>query len=236
VSLGARVVLAIFSAIFAAIMFASASQSEHPVDIYAFGGFCSAIALACFARGRSARALGSLSGATVFGIGVWYIAHEALAGPFVSGTHSKPSLLNAGLFMLVFGIPSLAYAWRARFGFGPDSSTLQPEALFVVSTNDEGISVMSPDGETRKVAWSSLSKVGIRTTSDGPLNPDVFWGFHEDAETPVVAFPGGATGEQELISVLGDRLKGFRTDEFIRAMGSTDNAYFLLWERTDAVA
>ncbi|GAC1629612.1 MAG: hypothetical protein NVS9B10_21020 [Nevskia sp.] len=80
------------------------------------------------------------------------------------------------------------------------------------------------------MAWKDLTKVGIRTTDEGPWQPDVFWGLHAGKEEPAVVFPGGATGEQEIIKAFNARLPAFNDKELIRAMGSTSNSFFLLWE------
>ena len=109
-----------------------------------------------------------------------------------------------------------------------------PEALFRVEYSDERIEVVCPQGHRHSVAWQALTQVGIRTTDDGPWSPDVFWGLHENnSTTPGVAFPGGSTGEAELIRAMQARLPGFRNEELIRAMGSTSNAYFAVWQRGD---
>jgi len=51
------------------------------------------------------------------------------------------------------------------------------------------------------VEWSKLTRVAIRTTDKGPWEMDVFWGFHENGSSAATAFfPGGATGEQALIT------------------------------------
>lgn len=104
-----------------------------------------------------------------------------------------------------------------------------PESLIRVEFDDAKISVTYPEG-TRSVAWNSLTKVAIRTTGDGPAEPDLFWGFHAGTETPSVVFPGGATGEQELLKALQTRLPGFSNEQVLKAMGSTSDAVFVVWE------
>jgi hypothetical protein len=108
---------------------------------------------------------------------------------------------------------------------------LVPESLYAVSFDDTAIRVAAPDGEVMSVAWDDLVKVGIRTTDEGPLSPDVFWGLHASTRPEPVVFPGGASGESELLSELGRRLAGFRHEQVIEAMGSTSNRYFVAWER-----
>jgi hypothetical protein len=131
---------------------------------------------------------------------------------------------NTALVIVVVAAAAAFLWWRAR-------SPLIPESLFVVRFDDEAITVTSPNGETQSVMWRDLTKVGIRTTDDGPAQPDVFWGLHTGAEKAALVFPGGATGEQEVLAAMESRLPGFDDNQVIKAMGSTSNAYFLIWEQ-----
>jgi hypothetical protein len=111
-----------------------------------------------------------------------------------------------------------------------------PESLYVITFDDQIIEVADPAGEIRQVGWDQITRVGIRTTDEGPFLPDAFWGIHSGGEKPVVVFPNGASGESELLAELQRRLPGFADQEVVRAMGSTSNAYFLLWPSTDEMA
>jgi hypothetical protein len=115
--------------------------------------------------------------------------------------------------------------WRAR-------SPLMPESQFIVRFDADAITVASPSGEMQSVRWTDLTRVGIRTTDDGPAQPDVFWGLHTGAEKAALVFPGGSTGEQEILAAMESRLPGFDDSQVIKAMGSTSNSYFLVWERS----
>ena len=104
------------------------------------------------------------------------------------------------------------------------------ESLFRVEFDDSTISVIDPEGMKHSVPWSALTKVAIRTTDAGPDEPDIFWGFHAGSAAPSVVFPQGATGDEQLLHALQSRLPEFRNDRLIEAMGSTSNAYFVVWE------
>ena len=106
-----------------------------------------------------------------------------------------------------------------------------PEALYRVVCDNTGVVLSDPKGVKSMIAWGSLSKVTVRTTDEGPLNPDVFWELSTDDASPAVTYPGGATGEGACIAVYQSRLKGFSDKELVRAMGSTQNASFVLWVR-----
>jgi hypothetical protein len=119
-SLGARIVVAVAACLFGVIMFlhGTTADPDKAWFSYLFGAFCVAIAAACVLRGRAARFFGSVVGSCAFLAGVFYLGHEILAGPVSSGSRSQPSIFNAVLFMIVFGVPGALYAFKARFGFG----------------------------------------------------------------------------------------------------------------------
>lgn len=106
---------------------------------------------------------------------------------------------------------------------------LRPERLCVVAFDERTITVTHPRGEVQQVLWEQITRIGITTTDEGPFLPDVFWGIHAGGDEPAAVFPGGATGEQELLAELQRRLPDFRNDQLIAAMQSTSNAFFLLW-------
>jgi hypothetical protein len=102
---------------FGVLMFIITPGSPSPASLAMFGMFCVFIALACATRGRVRQFFGSVIGCAVFGSAVWYLWVEGVGGPVFSGRRSDPSLLNAVLFFLCFGLPSAAYVVSARFGF-----------------------------------------------------------------------------------------------------------------------
>lgn len=104
------------------------------------------------------------------------------------------------------------------------------EAQFLVSFDNENISVIDPDGKDSIVPIKNLTKIDILTTEDGPWAPDVFWRFFIDDNDAVMIFPGGATGESELLTFMQDNFKNFDSVAVIKAMGSTSLATFKIWE------
>jgi len=128
-SLGARVVIAIFAMLFGAVMCLAAPPTDKALFFYGFGAFCFSIAVACVAKGRVAQFFGSVVGTVVFISGLAYLAHEVWAGPLWSNSRSEPSVKNACLFLLVFGLPGIAYAINARFGLGKNAPQpgIQPD-------------------------------------------------------------------------------------------------------------
>jgi hypothetical protein len=115
-SKGARAFLGIIALLLGALMAAVAPDDDKRVFFYGFTVFCTLMAAVCFTQGRARQFFGSVFGSSVFLIGVWYLATQLQSGPLYSGARSQPSVVNAVLFLVIFGIPGIVYAWRARFG------------------------------------------------------------------------------------------------------------------------
>ncbi|OGP92621.1 MAG: hypothetical protein A2Z19_07625 [Deltaproteobacteria bacterium RBG_16_54_18] len=104
---------------------------------------------------------------------------------------------------------------------------LYPESLTKVGFDSERIWVKHPNQDEKSILWKDLIGVAIRTTDEGPLNPDVLWILGTKEKTLV--FPGGATGESNMIERL-QTLPNFDNEAVISAMGSAFNNTFICWE------
>jgi hypothetical protein len=113
----ARFLLGVFSALFAVMIIVMAADSGNSFWGLVIGIFCLAIAITCVTWGRVRKFAGSLLGAALFCMSLGYLWTE-LTGSRLLSLPGEPSVLNAGLFLLFLGIPGLAYALKARFGFG----------------------------------------------------------------------------------------------------------------------
>lgn len=106
-----------------------------------------------------------------------------------------------------------------------------PESLFRVEFNQEKIWCLDPSGQKEEMNWDDIKMLKIRTTDEGPMLPDVFWEFYKDIKKPQLVFPGGATGESEILNAVQSKLPGFDNGALIKAMSSTDNNEFILWQK-----
>lgn len=116
-SLGSRIVIGLFSLFGALGMVFVALQpggAGSPVGLYAFALFCLFISLACLG-GKVGNVALRLVGAAVFLACVAYGYSEATASQVVldSGRRSQPSVLNALIAFVIYGIPG---GWFALFG------------------------------------------------------------------------------------------------------------------------
>lgn len=136
-----RLLLGLTCALFGAMMILVAPTLEKAIFVYGFGAFCFAITLVCFTRGRVAQFFGSIIGSAVFCVGLWYLGTEIARGQAVSGSRAAPSILNAFMFMFVFGIPAATYVFGARFGLGSDASS----RFFEASTEEQEAAEKYPD-------------------------------------------------------------------------------------------
>ena len=109
----------------------------------------------------------------------------------------------------------------------------QPEAAFVVSLSEAGVSCRRSDGKIEAVEWDDLQGVLIETNDQGPIGTDVYWILARKNSGCVI--PQGATGEDALLKRL-QALPGFDNQALIDAMSSTENQRFLCWKKPPANA
>lgn len=149
------------------------------------------------------------------------VALLAIAWPqFVA---AEPKHLVAGAVM-VCGAVALFFDALRRSG-GGETGASQVRVDF----DDSRITARYGNGERRSIAWDDLVQVGITTTDEGPMVDDLFWGLHSRERVEVV-YPSEAVGAQALLAAMQARLKGFDNEALVRAMGSTANDRFVLWQ------
>ena len=102
-----------------------------------------------------------------------------------------------------------------------------------VMWDETGVCTHFPTGEAQAIAWAAVTVVAIETNDSGPWGADVWW-LLEGAEGRV-AYPQGATGDEEMLEELPRRFLGFSQEAVIQAMGCTENARFVCWERSDGL-
>jgi len=103
-----------------------------------------------------------------------------------------------------------------------------PEAVVQVGFDEDRVWCKWPDRAEESLLWSELIGVAIETTDEGPFSADVFWIL--GAKDSTIVFPGGATGEQELLRRLQE-LPNFNNEAVISAAACADNNVFLCWQK-----
>ncbi|MEM1418586.1 MAG: hypothetical protein AAGH15_27075 [Myxococcota bacterium] len=116
------------TAMLASGLFCLSSSAMSPAwSGYVMAGLTVCLGLACVTRGRFRRFVGSVVGATVFAASLVYLASQFAHGEFVDD-RDGPSMVSAGFFFGVFGLPALRFVLRNRFGWGPPPEPLTDEA------------------------------------------------------------------------------------------------------------
>jgi hypothetical protein len=102
------------------------------------------------------------------------------------------------------------------------------KAVGVVEVTEREVGYLAPDGGAY-VSLDDLVKLEIVTNDRGPAEDDVFWVLsHRNGEP--IAIPASAKGSDLLFDAFA-ALKGVDFETAVRAMGSTENARFLIWEK-----
>jgi hypothetical protein len=101
----------------------------------------------------------------------------------------------------------------------------------VIAETDR-IEVRDPSGERASIFIDDLRAVVIATNDGGALADDCWWLLFADEPEPVCKFPQSAKRQEDAAERLS-MLPGFDFYQWTLAMGSTDNAYFRVWNRAD---
>lgn len=111
--------------------------------------------------------------------------------------------------------------WKKRRGREED---------VVVGFDAETITVRRPAGAAEAVRWDRLQAVIVEIGAGGAMAADMVWTLAGDDGTGCV-YPGGATGENEMLAALRARLPGFDEELLCALMEGTQAQEALLWLR-----
>jgi hypothetical protein len=117
--------------------------------------------------------------------------------------------------------------WRRKRQAQRDA--LMFERQVVVTFDDSSVTSTFPKGPPQTIDWDAVNSVVIMTDDSGPWGDDLWW-FLEGANG-CVSYPGGATGDLEMLAELQRRLPNFQDSAVIAANGSTSVARFVCWQR-----
>lgn len=120
------------------------------------------------------------------------------------------------------------FGWLKRF-----RRERAPTSEWAATIHAETITIHDIKGDVRSIAKDDISSVIIETNDSGPWCDDVWWILFGLDNALAGAFPQGIDGEKDVVNYLMT-LPGFDEAEMIKAMGSTANAVFILWRRTEA--
>ncbi|MBP6644099.1 MAG: hypothetical protein KA186_13475 [Flavobacteriales bacterium] len=104
---------------------------------------------------------------------------------------------------------------------------------FVVEFDGNEIRSSHPKRSYGSIQVDGIVEVGILTTDEGPIAPDV-WIVLLDSKGLACTFPSDAEGHKPVIDLLL-KFEGFDHRTFIEAMGSTSNAKFIVWQKQSTV-
>jgi len=130
--------------------------------------------------------------------------------------------------------PLLALALWAAAAFAeelPSWKDLPATDAQQVAITQEAVRATLAGQKQELVAWRDIQEIRIVTTDQGPAAEDVFWVFlHHDGKR-LLRVPGSLVDDAALDLLM--QLARFDHDQFIKSMGSADNAVFRVWKKQD---
>jgi len=96
---------------------------------------------------------------------------------------------------------------------------------------DDVLEVKNPKHGDQRIHLRDIKEIAIQTNDSGPFDSDVIWLVSDG--TSVISFPMGAKGESDVLAWF-QKFEGFDNEQFISAMGSTENNIFILWKSIKA--
>lgn len=130
--------------------------------------------------------------------------------------------------ILITGLLVLLFLWIQRQRELRQGHSFSKQPQFVVDMDEEWVRCHRPEGKTEQVRWTDLQAVILETTDEGPFACDVFW-ILVGTDTGCLIPQNAANGDKLLERL--QELPGFDDRKVIEAMGSSENARFLCWER-----
>ena len=201
-SLVARLTLAFFCILFAAMLAAWASDAERRSLIdWIPAGLCSVIALMCFVKGRLFHFLGGMLAASVLAAGLWY-----LLSLLTDGLHNltAESILGALGFFGATGWAAGSYLLRTRFGFVvPPKRMLEQLSVEFDHVHVRVVETQDASGDwNQQFAWEDIIRVCF--VDGGVDDSDSLFFTLRGQEKPRV-IPTEASGGPELFGAVVDR-------------------------------
>ncbi|MCB1607445.1 MAG: hypothetical protein KDI71_10765 [Xanthomonadales bacterium] len=160
-SRGARILLGIVTLGLGLMLLRMGPDASYPLGHYLFAGFCFSLGTTCFASGRIQAFFGSIVASCLVIAGLSYLGSSILKEPIIGDSRATPSVLNALMFCILFGIPASMYLIHARFGF---AKVIDADAE--LERDDQSKTVEDPTG-----LWFRSDLFQIEQGEDEEINP-----------------------------------------------------------------
>ncbi len=105
------------------------------------------------------------------------------------------------------------------------------EEQFVVTFDDDKVSVKRPDDVVETVTWANLDSITLEATHAGGDAAAYIWILWGEGRKSGCVFPGEATGSKDLQKELSTKLESWSTRQLSEALASTENGTYTLWQK-----
>ncbi len=103
-----------------------------------------------------------------------------------------------------------------------------PEDKFVVTITDEFVRVEHPSRKAEEIFWKDINEIRFLNTDAGPFAPDLWLALIGEKSGCLI--PHGSEGCDKVYEIVS-KYPGFNYENVIKAMSSSNNEQFLLWQK-----
>ena len=89
-----------------------------------------------------------------------------------------------------------------------------------------------PDEPKHEITWSRVTKIEILTSNEGPWLEDLWWAIFQEGWKEPTLMPNRTRNIAAIFTVLETKFSEVSMENIQKAMGSTSNAQFLIWQKT----
>ncbi|PID46185.1 MAG: hypothetical protein CSB47_05615 [Proteobacteria bacterium] len=101
----------------------------------------------------------------------------------------------------------------------------------VLELTESGACFGYPSEPKEEIVWSSVTKIEILTSDEGPWSEDLWWVIFQEGREAPVSIPKCTKNITLIFKVLETEFSDASMGSILRAMGTTSNTRFLVWQK-----
>ena len=101
----------------------------------------------------------------------------------------------------------------------------------VFELTEKGAFFGYPNEPKQQLTWARVTKIEIVTSNEGPWSEDLWWAIFQEGEEEPTLLPNCTKNITAIFNVLETEFSEVSMKNIQKAIGSTSNAHFLIWQK-----